>query len=185
MSEKFTELNQNHINFIHKQQMYFVATAGAEGLINLSPKGMDSFRIINESKVIWLNLTGSGNETAAHVLENKRMTMMFCSFAKQPLILRLYGNAKVIHPRDKEWNKLLTMFPEYISSRQIFELDITLIQTSCGYGIPLYDFNKERPTLLKTSEKKGKNGTEKYWQEKNTLSLDGKETGILEGTKEL
>src|SRR5210317_282022 len=116
--------------------MYFVATAGAEGMVNLSPKGMDSLRVLDDATVAWLNLTGSGNESAAHVLENGRMTIMFCSFGKQPLIMRLYGRARVVHRRDEEWARLLDLFPEYPSARQVFVMDIQMVQTSCGYGVP-------------------------------------------------
>ena len=105
MAEHYRTLHEKHCAFIEQQHMYFVGTAGAEGRINVSPKGMDSFRILDDSSVAWLNLTGSGNETAAHVLENKRMTIMFCSFDKQPLILRLYGEAEVYHTRDARWDE--------------------------------------------------------------------------------
>ncbi|MEZ7944061.1 MAG: pyridoxamine 5'-phosphate oxidase family protein, partial [Halioglobus sp.] len=111
MSEKFEKLDHSHKVFIQQQHLYFVGTAGAEGYVNVSPKGMDSFRILDDSTVAWLNLTGSGNETAAHVLENGRMTVMFCSFGKQPLIMRLYGQAVAIHPRDERWDELSALFP--------------------------------------------------------------------------
>lgn len=178
MSEKFDELNRQHISFIESQHIYFVGTAGDKGFVNVSPKGMDSLRIVNETKVVWLNLTGSGNESAAHVLENERMTILFCSFDKQPLILRLYGLAKVVHPRNDEWSDLITLFPENIGARQIFLLDLTLVQTSCGYAIPFYEYKEDRQTLSKWALNKGKQGVEDYWQEKNRLSLDNKDTGI-------
>ena len=180
MSEKFEALTEKHIDFIKNQHIFFVGTAGSEGRINVSPKGMDSFRVLDNSRVAWLNLTGSGNETAAHVIENPRMTLMFCSFDKQPLILRLYGQARVIHPRDNQWQELLTMFPDYTGARQIFEVDVDLVQTSCGYAVPFYELVGERPTLRKWSDKRGREGVEEYWQEKNTKSLDGKDTGIFE-----
>ncbi len=178
MSEKFEELADKHIHFIEQQQLFFVSTAGAEGLVNVSPKGMDSFRVINNNKVAWLNLTGSGNETAAHVMENARMTMMFCSFDKQPLILRLYGQAVVTHPGDVAWDELYALFPGYIGARQIFELDLSLVQTSCGYAVPFYELKGERSTLNKWASNRGKEGVKEYWKEKNTKSLDGKDTGI-------
>lgn len=180
MSEKFERLNDKHIAFIQNQHLYFVGTAGSEGRVNVSPKGMDSFRVISPSKVAWLNLTGSGNETAAHVSENPRMTVMFCSFDKQPLILRLYGEATAHHITDERWNELYSLFPESPGARQIFELEIDLVQTSCGYAVPLYDLKSERPTLAKWAEKKGSEGVKEYWKEKNTVSLDGKETAILD-----
>ncbi|MDH3994738.1 MAG: pyridoxamine 5'-phosphate oxidase family protein, partial [Gammaproteobacteria bacterium] len=147
MAEKFEQLNDKHIEFIGAQHLYFVGTAGAEGFVNVSPKGMDSFRVIDSKRVAWLNLTGSGNETAAHVLENGRMTIMFCSFDKQPLIMRLYGQALAVHPRDARWQELATLFPGYSGARQIFELELELVQTSCGYAVPYYELKGERPTL--------------------------------------
>jgi hypothetical protein len=181
MSEKFEKLTDKHIEFIKDQHLYFIGTAGAEGFVNVSPKGMDSFRVIDSSKVVWLNLTGSGNETAAHVLENGRMTVMFCSFDKQPVIMRLYGQAKAIHPRDESWRELAGLFPEYVGARQIFELQIEMVQTSCGYAVPYYEFKGDRTTLTKWADNYGKAAVEEYWQEKNTKSLNDKDTGMLEG----
>ncbi|HDZ07957.1 pyridoxamine 5'-phosphate oxidase family protein [Pseudohongiella sp.] len=179
MSEKFSELSPALIDFIGEQHIYFVGTAGAEGRVNVSPKGMDSLRILGPNDVVWLNMTGSGNETAAHVLENQRMTIMFCSFGKQPLILRLYGQAQVIHPRDADWDALITQFNDYVGARQIFRLAVDLVQTSCGYAVPHCDYKSERITLEKWAEKRSREGVEAYWAEKNTQSLDGKDTGIL------
>jgi len=178
MSEKFEALTEKHIEFIKNQHVFFVGTAASDGFVNVSPKGMDSFRVINNSKVAWLNLTGSGNETAAHVIEDDRMTIMFCSFDKQPLILRLYGSAKTLHPRDNDWRHKAKLFPEYTGARQIFEVSIELVQTSCGYAVPFYSLVGERPTLTKWADNRGRDGVKEYWEEKNTTSLDGKETGI-------
>jgi hypothetical protein len=178
MAKQFSELTKKHITFIQNQHIYFVGSAGKEGLVNVSPKGMDSFRVISNTKIVWLNLTGSGNETAAHTLENKRMTIMFCSYDKQPLILRLYGNANLIYPRDTGWHELIALFPNYIGARQLFELDISLVQTSCGFAVPYYKFEGERPTLTKSDDNKGREGIKHYWKERNTVSLDGKDTGI-------
>ncbi len=180
MSDRFPSLLEKHITFIKNQHLFFVGTAGEEGRVNVSPKGMDSFRVVNENKIVWLNLTGSGNETAAHVLENPRMTVMFCSFDKQPLILRLYGQASCIHPRDDAWSQYANLFPETQGARQFFELDVDLVQTSCGYAVPFYEMTGERPTLKKWAKNKGDEGVESYWAEKNTHSIDGKDTGILE-----
>ena len=183
MAQQFKELNSKHIDFIQDQHVFFIGTADSDSFVNVSPKGMDSFRVLGNSKVAWLNLTGSGNETAAHVLENNRMTIMFCSFGKQPLILRLYGKAKTVHRHDDEWLKLEALFPKYIGARQIFEIDLTLVQTSCGYAVPHYDLVSERPTLTKWADNKGSNGVEEYWLEKNTESLNGKATSILKNIK--
>ena len=166
-------------DFIAAQQLFFVATADVDGRVNVSPKGMDSFRILNDTTVAWLNLTGSGNETAAHVLENSRMTVMFCSFDKQPLIMRLYGQAAVVHPRDERWNELAVQFPHYTGARQIFVLDLELVQTSCGYAVPYYKLQGERPTLTKWADKHGEAGIHDYWAQKNMKSLNDKDTGIL------
>ena len=178
MAERFPSLDPKHIEFIAAQHLFFVGTAGAEGRINVSPKGMDSFRVINENRVMWLNLTGSGNETATHVLENARMTVMFCSFDRQPLILRLYGEAKVVHSGDEQWSELVDQFPRFTGARQVFDMHVDLVQSSCGYAIPFYEMTGNRETLTKWADNKGRDGIETYWREKNHTSLDGQDTGI-------
>ncbi len=178
MAERFEQLEGKHIDFIQAQKMYFVGTAADDGYTNVSPKGMDSFRVLDNATVAWLNLTGSGNETAAHVLENGRMTVMFCSFDKQPLILRLYGQATVTHKGEAKWDTLSALFPRYTGARQIFSLALALVQTSCGYAVPHYTLKSERPTLTKWADGRGEEGIRDYWQEKNTVSLNGKDTGI-------
>lgn len=180
MGTRFKELAEKHIDFIERQHIFFVGTAGAEGTVNVSPKGLDTLRVLNERQVVWLNLTGSGNETSAHVQENGRMTLMFCSFEKQPLILRLYGKAKVIHSGDSEWEELSGLFDEYVAARQFFQLDIELVQTSCGFGVPFYEYLGDRDAALKWAENRGREGIKEYWQEKNQVSLDGRPTHILE-----
>ncbi len=179
MSERFEQLDDKLKAFIRQQHLYFVGTAGAQGFVNVSPKGMDSFRILDDTTVAWLNLTGSGNETAAHVLENGRMTVMFCSFDKQPLIMRLYGQAVVVHPRDERWGELSALFPAYTGARQIFVLDVELVLTSCGYAVPYYELKGERPTLTKWADNRGEAGILDYWAEKNMKSLNDEDTGIL------
>lgn len=179
MAEKFDALAEEHVEFIGRQHLFFVGTAGSEGYVNVSPKGMDSFRVASPSQVVWLNLTGSGNETAAHVLENGRMTIMFCSFDKQPLIMRLYGSADIVHPGEDSWPQLAGLFPDYLGARQIFQLDLDMVQTSCGYAVPYYELKGERPTLTKWTENRGAAGIKQYWQDKNSRSLDNKPTGIL------
>lgn len=178
MGERFNALTDEHVEFIGQQKLFFVGTAAEDSLINVSPKGMDSFRVINHSQIMWLNLTGSGNETAAHVLDNGRMTVMFCSFDKQPIIMRLYGSARAIHPRDNDWAKLIGQFPDYTGARQIFVQDVQMVQTSCGFAVPYYEFTGHRATLNKWAINKGREGIEQYWKDKNTRSLDGKPTGI-------
>jgi len=178
MGKILTKLSTSLKDFIHNQQMFFVATAPADGRVNLSPKGMDTFRILGDNRVLWLNLTGSGNETAAHVLENSRMTIMFCSFQGNPLILRLYGTATFYQPGDAEWDALAADFPPYGGQRQIFEMEIDSVQTSCGYAVPFYEYKEQRTRLEKWADDKGESGIHAYWEEKNKVSLDGKPTGI-------
>jgi hypothetical protein len=122
MANRYPRLDAELVDFIRRQKLFFVATAAREGKVNVSPKGMDTLRVIDESRLIWLNLTGNGNETAAHLLDNNRMTLMFCSFDQAPLILRLYGEAETLHPRDPAWQELIEYFPHYPGARQIFDL---------------------------------------------------------------
>jgi len=178
MSKIFTQLSTALKTFINEQKMFFVATAPAEGRVNLSPKGMDTFRILDNNRIIWLNLTGSGNDTAAHIIENQRMTIMFCAFAGNPLILRLYGTAKFYQPNDAEWADLIDEFPKLAGARQIFDMTIETVQTSCGYAVPLYDFDEQRTRLEKWASEKGESGIQEYWEAKNKISIDGKETGM-------
>jgi len=180
MGEKFVSINEKHAAFIQKQQMYFVATAAADSRINLSPKGMDSLRILAPNRVIWLNLTGSGNETAAHLQSDSRMTIMFCAFEGPPLILRLYGAARMVLPSDKDWDALYAHFDPLPGARQIFDLTVDLVHTSCGFGVPLYNFSGQRPVLNRWAEKKGEEGIRNYWREKNSISLDGETIPIVE-----
>ncbi len=172
-------INQRLQDFIVNQKVFFVGTAASDGRVNVSPKGMDTLRVINPNLVVWLNLTGSGNETAAHLLHNSRMTIMFCSFSESPLILRLYGTAEAYHERDEPFHTYKALFPELKGSRQVMEMKVDLVHTSCGFGVPLMEFQAERNTLKSWTEKKGEEGIKSYWKEKNTLSLDGYPTDIL------
>jgi len=183
MAEKFDSINKEHRAFIEAQKMFVVGSAGAEGFINVSPKGMDSFRIIDENTVVWVNYTGSGNETSAHVQENGRMTVMFNSFDKAPLILKLYGIATVIHEKDAKWDEMTALFEHSVGIRQFFEMKVELVLTSCGYAVPEYKFIKERDTLKKWTDKKGREGIKEYWAKNNTHTLDGVQTHILEFSK--
>ncbi|PCJ42711.1 MAG: pyridoxamine 5'-phosphate oxidase [SAR86 cluster bacterium] len=182
MSEKFPELSASLITFIEKQHVFFVGTARATGTVNLSPKGMGSLKILNSKQLVWLNYTGSGNESAAHILENSRMTIMLCSFERKPLILRLYGKAQALHPRDESWQEYLKLFPETSGARQLFTMDIELVQTSCGFAVPYYEFKEERKALVLWSKQTGDDGIEAYWEEKNQQSIDGFPTDILESS---
>jgi hypothetical protein len=178
MGKQFAEIDNAIQAFIEQQKVYFVATAGPEGRVNVSPKGLDSFRVLGPNHVAWLNLTGSGNETAAHLLEQNRITIMFCAFEGKPNILRLYGTATVCHPRDAEWEALLPLFPALAGARQIFVVDVDLVTTSCGMAVPFMDYQSEREDLTHHWEKKGPEGVETYWDQRNAQSLDGKPTGI-------
>lgn len=176
-----TKLNTSLKDFIKAQQMFFVATAAPDGRVNVSPKGMDSLRIINDQKIIWLNGTGSGNETAAHLLESPRMTLMFCAFEGDARIVRVYGNAKTTQPDDSRWEELVSRFPEMAGSRQIFALDIDLVQISCGTGVPLMRFESQRglTELVPYFKDLGPDGVDEFWQRRNAISIDGKPTGIV------
>jgi hypothetical protein len=180
MAQRYTEISEELQQFIHQQQIFFVGTAANDGRVNVSPKGMDTFRILNPNKIVWLNLTGSGNETATHIMENDRITIMFCAFEGQPLILRLYGHAKVFHNKNSEWNNLISLFPSFVGARQIIEAEVDLVQTSCGAAVPRFDFVEDRQQLKEWAEKKGSDGLKEYWEQRNQVSLDGKPTKILD-----
>lgn len=179
MGKRLKKLTPRLIDFISNQKVFFVATAMADGKINISPKGMESLKVVHENKVVWLNLTGSGNETAAHLRYSERMTIMFCAFEGPPLILRLYGRAKAYHKRDKAWEEHFSLFPKYAGSRQLIEMDIELVQTSCGFGVPFMDYKGERDLLEPWAEEKGDDGLLAYMEQKNSESLDGHPTGIF------
>lgn len=179
MGKQLQSLTPELSEFIANQKVFFVGTAAEEGRVNISPKGTDSFRVVGPNKIIWLNLTGSGNETAAHLLKNNRMTIMFCAFEGKPMILRLYGQAKIYHKRDAEFHQYIELFPANTGSRQIIEMDVDLVQTSCGFAVPFMDFQEERKTLNSWSSKQGEEGINEYWAKKNTKSIDGFETKIL------
>ena len=154
MAKQFPEISETLEKFITQQKIFFVATADVDGRVNVSPKGGDSLRVLNKNQVIWLNLTGSGNETAPHLAATNRLTLMFCSFTEKPVILRLYGSGRTIHPNDKRWDQLNDLFPENIGARQIFDIKIDLVQTSCGFQVPFFEYKGERDLLGKWAEKK-------------------------------
>lgn len=180
MADMHPALNEDLRAFIARQHLFFTASSAGEGRINLSPKGLDSLRCIDDHTVAYLDLTGSGNETAAHMRADGRITLMFCSFDTQPLILRLYGRGRVIRPRDADWAAWSTHFPPLVGARQIVVVTVESVQTSCGFGVPLYRYEGERNTLLRWAEKKGPHGLAEYWQRKNQVSLDGLPTALLE-----
>src|SRR4051812_274019 len=150
----YDKLTPDLRDFIRRQHLFFTASAAAEGRVNVSPKGMDTFRILAEDAVAYLDLTGSGNETAAHLLRDGRLTVMFCSFEAKPLILRLYGHGRVVGQRDAEWADLIGRFKEMPGQRQIVVLRVESVQTSCGFGVPQYERVEQRETLIEWSEQK-------------------------------
>ncbi len=174
MGKQYSEISEKLKAFIEAQKIFFVATAAQDGRVNLSPKGMDSLRVVDANRVIWLNHTGSGNETAAHLAESPRMTLMLCSFESEPKILRLYGTAREVQPADAEWSELYRQFPPMKGARQIFDMNVDLVQTSCGFSVPFFTYQGEREMLKEWAEKKGEEGIKEYWREKNSVSLDGK-----------
>lgn len=178
MGQQYTEIPDTLVSFIEKQKLFFVGTAARDGRVNISPKGMDSLRILGRNRIVWLNVTGSGNETSAHVQANSRMTIMFAAFEGSPMILRLYGQARVIHNYDEEWDSLLAQLNPIPGARQLFDVSIDLVQTSCGMAVPLFDYVEDRNLLIDWAVKKGEQGIKAYWQERNTLSIDGKPTNI-------
>ena len=176
MGKQYDQISDKHIDFIIRQQLFFVATASAQGRINVSPKGLDSLRIVNPNRIVWLNLTGSGNETAAHLLEDGRMTLMFCAFEGEPKILRVYGKAVCHHENSEAWQAHIGRFPLLPGARQIIVMDVDLVASSCGFGVPLFDYAGQRDKLPEWAEKKGEKGIREYWKSRNNLSVDGKPT---------
>lgn len=178
MAKFFNQLDENLIKFIREQKIFFCSTADVQGRINLSPKGMDTFRVLAPTTVGFLSLTGSGNETAAHLSHNGRITIMFCSFTRQPLILRIYGTGQCVYPGDQQWDSFAKEFEHLPGTRQIFIITVESVQTSCGFSIPFYEFKGERDALVRWSAQKGEDGIRQYWREKNRTSIDGLKTGM-------
>ncbi|MEX1259214.1 MAG: pyridoxamine 5'-phosphate oxidase family protein [Gemmatimonadota bacterium] len=175
MGKAVSEISDDLKEFILAQPLYFVATAplAQGGHVNLSPKGLDTFRVLTPTRVAYLDLTGSGNETAAHLAENGRITIMFCSTTASPRILRLFGRGRVVLPGDAEWAELVSEFPQLSGIRQIIVADVHRVQTSCGFGVPTMEKPRQRDTLLKWADAKGAEGLERYRREKNAVSIDG------------
>lgn len=180
MGKFSTNIESAHKAFIERQKMFFVATSPLtkDGHINLSPKGHDCFRVLAPNKVAYLDTIGSGNETSAHILENGRITFMFCAFDGPPNILRLYGKGYTILPTDSEWSSYIAHFPDLPATRQIIVADIYKVQTSCGFSVPLYEYTGERDHAAKWADRKGVAGLEQYKKEKNSVSMDGLPTKL-------
>jgi len=181
MGKFYDKISAEHVSFIEKQHIFFVGSAplSSEGHINLSPKGLDCFKVISTNRVAYMDLISSGNETSAHTLENGRITFMFCSFEKIPNILRLYGKGYTVLRNDAQWKELSAQFTIYPSTRQIIVADISKVQTSCGFGVPLYQYMGERSIHFEWAETKGEVGLAEYVKEKNLVSLDGLPTALL------
>jgi hypothetical protein len=178
MATQFDQITDRLQKFIEQQQMFFVATAARDGRVNVSPKGLDSLRVISPNRVVWLNGTGSGNETAAHLLDSPRMTIMFCAFDQKPLILRLYGNARSYQSGDEGWDEHIGRFPSMLGARNIFDLEVDIVQTSCGFGVPFFEYTEQRPTMESWAANKGPDGLRAYQQKTNLVSIDGLPTGL-------
>lgn len=175
-------IKPEHKDFIRRQHIFFVATAplSEQGRVNVSPKGLDCFRILNDNRVAYMDLISSGNETSAHTLENGRITIMFCSFEEKPMILRLYGKGFAVLPYSNLWEQYAPQFTIYPSTRQLIVADVDMVQTSCGFGVPLFEFGGERDTHFKWAESKGVEGLSRYVQQNNLQSLDGLPTDIAQ-----
>ena len=175
MAKVLPELTDRLRDFIAEQALFFVASAplAKDGHVNLSPKGLDTFRVLGPHRVGYLDLTGSGNETAAHLGENGRITVMFCAFDGRPMILRLFGRGRSVLPSSGEWSELIGEFQEMQGTRQIIVVDVDRVQTSCGFGVPLMGDAEHRGQLIDWAERKGDEGLVSYRREKNSLSIDG------------
>jgi hypothetical protein len=180
MAKVHDSITEDLMAFIAHQRMFFVSTAplDAAGHVNLSPKGLDCFRVLSPQRVGYMDLIGSGNETSAHLLENGRITFMFCAFDGPPNILRLFGTGHSVLPGTPEWDALAPHFTLYPSTRQLIVADIARVQTSCGFGVPLYEFAGERDFHFKWADKRGEAGLADYQQQNNRVSIDGLPTAL-------
>ncbi|MEW9919131.1 pyridoxamine 5'-phosphate oxidase family protein [Marimonas sp. MJW-29] len=182
MGQQYDHISDDHRAFIEAQHLFFCGTAADEGRVNISPKGMDSLRVIGPNRIVWRNWTGSGNETAAHLALHNRMTLMWCGFEKRPMIMRAYGTARTLHPRDADFADLNALFPESIGARQIYDMTVEMLQTSCGYAVPYFEHKGPRNTLEHWTEDKGPEGIAAYWKDRNQHTIDGLPTHILDQT---
>ena len=180
MAKQFDQITDDHRQFIEAQHIFFVGSAADVGRVNVSPKGMDSLRVLGPNRIIWRNLTGSGNETAAHLARINRMTLMWCGFETRPMIMRAYGTARTLHPRDADFADLNAAFPASVGARQIYDMTVDLLQTSCGYAVPFFEHRGPRDVLKKWAEDKGPDGIATYWNERNQQTIDGLPTHILD-----
>ena len=175
MGKVYEQLDDTLVRFIGRQHVFFVGTApdSPEGHLNISPKGLDTFRILGPKSVAYLDLTGSGIETVAHLGENGRITIMFCAFEGRPLIVRLQGRGRVVEPGDADWDGLIEQFRDYPGVRSVVVVDVERVSSSCGFAVPLYEYQGERKQLIEYAEKKGPEGLRMYRAQKNRRSIDG------------
>jgi hypothetical protein len=183
MATQYPNIEPDFRSFIARQRVFFTASAAAGSRINLSPKDGASFRVLDANTVAWLDQTGSGNETAAHLRADGRLTVMFCAFEGPPMIFRLYGRGRILPRGGADYARLLAEAFDAVEppgARQITVLDVDLAQKSCGYGVPLFDYQGERASLIRWAEAKGEDGLEDYRREKNAVSIDGLPTGLFD-----
>jgi hypothetical protein len=175
MARTHEGITEELARFITRQHVFFVGTApsGPDGHVNVSPKGLDTFRLVDEHTVAWLDLTGSGIETVSHLRDNGRIVVMFCAFDGQPRIVRLHGRGEVLALDATEASRLIGLFPGYPGARSVIRVDVERIATSCGYAVPLMDYRGERSTLVEWAERKGRDGIAAYHAETNAASIDG------------
>lgn len=175
MGKRYDSITPELQEFLEAQPLFFVATAplAGDGHVNLSPKGLDTFRITSPREVMYLDLTGSGNETASHVAENRRLTLMFCAFQGRPHIVRLYCRARVVTRDSAEWNELIGEFSSFPSTRQIIIGEVEFVQSSCGFGVPEMVLAGDRDMIYRWAETKGAEGLVEYRRTRNAVSLDG------------
>lgn len=175
MGKKLESISPELAAWISEQHLFFVATAplANDGLVNLSPKGLDSFRVIGEQQVAYLDLTGSGAETIAHLRENGRIVLMFCAFSGPPKIVRLHGQGKVITKGDEQWEQWLALYPAHRGIRSVIVVDVSRVSESCGYSVPRMEFVEDRETLVRWAEKKSDEELVQYRRTKNQKSIEG------------
>lgn len=175
MSKRYERITPEIADWIARQHMFFVASAptALDGHVNLSPKGGDAFRVLGPLEVVYQDFTGSGAETAAHARDNGRIVVMFCAFEGPPKIVRLHGRASVITEEDARYVEFATLFPENPGTRAFVHIALERVSDSCGYSVPLYQFQSQRETLDKWASAKTAEGLRAYRAEKNQRSIDG------------
>jgi|TARA_B100000767_G_scaffold263378_1_gene277072 hypothetical protein len=181
MAIQFEALNSDLRDFIQRQNIFFVSSATSDSRVNVSPREISALRIIDDHSVIYLDRTGSGNETAAHMLADGRLTIMFCALSGPPKIMRLYGTGTSVGWENPEFEDLISKYYGGVTplgTRQIIRLEFDLVQTSCGYGVPLFDYKGERAAIENWHNNKGPDGIQSYWEQKNLSSMDGLPTGL-------